>query len=164
VSSCCCGVGLDPGMGVLHMDTINRDSLAGDLMEPVRPDVDAYVIKWMLRQPLKRNWFFEERNGNCRLMADLTSELSQTALTWARLAAPIAEWIAKEIASTTRTATPIPATRLTQNHKRALSGGMFTAGVRDSVKPQNACSVCGNEIPNRSKKCKARWSKACLSA
>lgn len=58
-------------MGVLHLDTTNRDSLACDLMEPVRPDVDAYVLKWILRQPLKRSWFFEERNGNCRLMADL---------------------------------------------------------------------------------------------
>jgi CRISPR-associated endonuclease Cas1 len=37
-------LGLDPEMGVLHMDTINRDSLACDLMEAIRPDVDDYVI------------------------------------------------------------------------------------------------------------------------
>jgi CRISPR-associated endonuclease Cas1 len=37
-------LGLDPEMGVLHMDTINRDSLACDLMEAIRPDVDAYVL------------------------------------------------------------------------------------------------------------------------
>src|SRR5215469_17531840 len=30
------------GLGVLHRDTPNRDSLACDLMEPVRPLVDAY--------------------------------------------------------------------------------------------------------------------------
>jgi CRISPR-associated endonuclease Cas1 len=34
-------VGLDPGIGVLHVDTDARDSLACDLMEPARPHVDA---------------------------------------------------------------------------------------------------------------------------
>jgi hypothetical protein len=150
-------LGLDPGMGVLHMDTINRDSFACDLMEPVRPDVDEYVINRMLRQPLKRSWFFEERNGNCRLMADLASQLAETASTWARLVAPLAEWAVKEIASTTRTRMPIPATRLTQNRKLELSGGTFAATSRSPAKPPNTCSVCGNDIPNRSKKCKVCW-------
>jgi CRISPR-associated endonuclease Cas1 len=108
-------LGLDPGMGVLHMDRINRDSLACGLMEPVRPEVDAYVINWILRQPVKRNWFFEERNGNCRLMAELASQLAETTSTWERLAAPLAEWIAKEIASMARTGRPIPALAITQN-------------------------------------------------
>ena len=33
-------LGLDPGLGVLHADTPARDSLACDVMEPVRPMVD----------------------------------------------------------------------------------------------------------------------------
>lgn len=37
-------LGLDPGLGVLHRDTPNRDSLACDLMEPVRPLVDVSVF------------------------------------------------------------------------------------------------------------------------
>jgi CRISPR-associated endonuclease Cas1 len=148
-------LGLDPGMGFLHTDTINRDSLACDLMEPVRPDVDAYVINQMLRRPLKRNWFFEERNGNCRLMADLASQLAETASTWARLAAPLAEWAVKEIASTTRTGRPIPATRLTQNHKRALTGGTFIPISEPQLKRPKLCSVCGTEIQNRNNKCRS---------
>jgi CRISPR-associated endonuclease Cas1 len=36
-------LGLDPEMGVLHMDTTNRDSLACDLMEPIRAEVDDLV-------------------------------------------------------------------------------------------------------------------------
>jgi CRISPR/Cas system-associated endonuclease Cas1 len=82
-------LGLDPEMGLLHMDTINRDSLACDLMEPIRPDVDAYLLKWITDRPLKKNWFFEERNGNCRLMADLASQLAQTTSTWARWSRPL---------------------------------------------------------------------------
>ena len=148
-------LGLDPGMGVLHTDTINRDSLACDLMEPVRPDVDAYVLNRILRQPLRKSWFFEERNGNCRLMPDLATQLAETTSTWARLAAPLAEWAVKEMASTTKNGRPAPATRLTQNHKRALSGGEFSPRPKDSVRLHNMCSTCGNEIPNRSKKCRA---------
>ena len=36
-------LGLDPGLGVMHVDTNARDSLACDLMEPIRPQVDAFV-------------------------------------------------------------------------------------------------------------------------
>src|SRR2546428_423343 len=58
----------DPGLGVLHVDTPARDSLACDLMEPVRPLVDGFVLDWIMREPLRRECFFEQRDGNCRLM------------------------------------------------------------------------------------------------
>jgi CRISPR-associated endonuclease Cas1 len=45
-------LGLDPGLGVLHVDTPARDSLACDLMEPIRSHVDAYLVDWITRQPL----------------------------------------------------------------------------------------------------------------
>jgi CRISPR-associated endonuclease Cas1 len=81
-------LGLDPGLGFLHLDSPSRDSLACDLMEPVRPKVDAFVLDWITRSPLKREWFFEQRNGNCRLMASLTTRLSETASTWRVAIAP----------------------------------------------------------------------------
>ena len=56
-------VELDPGIGFLHVDTDARDSLACDLMEPVRPQVDAFLLDWILKEPLKREWFFEQRDG-----------------------------------------------------------------------------------------------------
>jgi hypothetical protein len=64
---------LDPGLGVLHQDTSNRDSPARDLMEPVRPLVDTYLFDWTNRGPLPREWFFEQANGNCRLMGSVCS-------------------------------------------------------------------------------------------
>jgi CRISPR-associated protein Cas1 len=36
--------GCDPSMGCLHADQRNRDSLALDAMEPVRADVDAFLL------------------------------------------------------------------------------------------------------------------------
>src|SRR5438132_5327266 len=64
-------LGLDPGLGFFHADTAARDSLACDLMEPIRPQVDGFVLDWITREPLKRAWFFEQRDGNCRLMSTL---------------------------------------------------------------------------------------------
>src|SRR5262249_22148449 len=88
-------LGLDPGLGVLHVDAENRDSLSLDLFQPVRPQVDSYLLDWITHQPLRREWFFEQRNGNCRLMASFTAQLSETAPTWGRAVAPVAEWVAQ---------------------------------------------------------------------
>src|SRR5260370_12523630 len=61
-------LGLDPGIGFLHVETDARDSLACDLMEAVRPHIDAYLLDWLRRQPFRREWFLEKGDGNCRLM------------------------------------------------------------------------------------------------
>lgn len=48
-------LGLDAAMGVFHIDQPSRDSLACDLMEPVRPLVDSCLLEWITTQPLKRS-------------------------------------------------------------------------------------------------------------
>src|SRR5271156_6042716 len=88
-------LGLDPGIGVLHNDLRSRDSLACDLMEPVRPRVDAFVLDWLRRAPLRREWFFEQRDGNCRLMGSFAEILSETATMWRTAVSTFAEWIAR---------------------------------------------------------------------
>src|SRR6202521_5258700 len=90
-------LGLDPGIGVMHVDSPSRDSLACDLMEPIRPLVDAYVLDWIGSEPIRREWFFEQRDGNCRLMGSFAIRLSETAATWGRAVAPIAEWVARTL-------------------------------------------------------------------
>jgi CRISPR/Cas system-associated endonuclease Cas1 len=53
-------MGLDPGIGLLHADTPNRDSLACDIMEVCRPrGVDAFVLNWLQSEPLRRSDFWE---------------------------------------------------------------------------------------------------------
>ena len=117
-------LGLDPGLGVLHFDTRTRDSLAYDLMEPVRPQVDAYVLEWISRRPLRREWFFERRDGTCRLMGSFAVGLSETAPTWARAIAPLAERVSRTLWSTIRKPARqvSPATRLTEAHRRQAKG------------------------------------------
>jgi CRISPR-associated endonuclease Cas1 len=117
-------LGLDPGIGVLHADTRTRDSLACDLMEPIRPQVEAYLLDWLQRGRLQRRWFFEERDGNCRLTSECAAQLSETSRIWRNALGPLAEWIAQTLWSTTSrpSRAKAPSTRLTQNRKREAKG------------------------------------------
>jgi len=117
-------LGLDPGIGFLHSDTRTRDSLACDLMEPVRPQVDAFVLDWLRREPWQKKWFFEETDGNCRLTSVFTARLSETSKTWRQALGPFAEWIARTLwsARSQPTSAKPPATGLTQNRKREAKG------------------------------------------
>src|SRR5882762_3330149 len=76
---CAVAMGLDPGIGFLHVDTSNRDSLPCDLMEVCRPNVDRFVLNWLQSEPLRRSDFWEDRNGNCRLVSSLAIKLCETA-------------------------------------------------------------------------------------
>ena len=123
--------GLDASIGIFHVDQPNRDSLACDLMEPVRPQVDAYLLDWITTQPLKREWFFEQPNGNARLMSSLTERLSETAPTWARAVAPLAEWVAQALWNSIAKSTsnkPTMSTPLTQRHRSEGRGNAFVMG------------------------------------
>ena len=139
-------LGLDPGLGVLHVDMPARDSLACDLMETVRPQVDAYLLDWITRETLKRDWFLEQRNGNCRLMGSLAILLSQTALTWGRAVAPFAEWVAQtfwnSIRKPTRKDHTLP-TRLTQRRRSEGRGKKFTSRKEPAQSQRNVCTGCG---------------------
>jgi hypothetical protein len=141
-------LGLDPGLGVLHVDTKARDSLVCDLMEAVRWRVDAFVLDWVMRQPLKREWFFEQQDGNCRLTASFAAQLCQTAPMWARAVAPFAEWVARTLWSTASKPTghARPATPLTQRHRREAKGAPSLPLAERPPKPQTLCRGCGKNI------------------
>jgi len=142
-------LGLDPGLGVLHVDTPGRDSLACDLMEPVRPHVDAFVLDWITRDILKREWFFEQRDGNCRLMATLVERLSETAPTWGRAVAPYAEWVADALWTSIRKPSrnePKMPTRLTQRRRSEGRGKDFVLNLQVPAHPTKVCAGCGAKM------------------
>ena len=58
--------GFDPGVGILHTDKRYRGSLAHDLMEPVRPAVDGFVLDLLADHALQRGDVYETREGVCR--------------------------------------------------------------------------------------------------
>jgi hypothetical protein len=138
-------VGLDPGIGILHADTPARDSLACDIMEAIRPSVDAWLLEWIMREPFRRSDFFEERNGNCRLLRTLTVKLGETTSTWGTLVAPWAEYVARTLWIRTRTNSNSIPTRLTQQHRREAKGGSAARAVV-TPKPDRVCRGCGKSI------------------
>src|SRR5262249_50804681 len=71
-------VGLDPGLGFLHVDQRARDSAALDVLEAIRPDIDAYVLRLIRRRTWSRRDFAELRDGTCRILPPLTHELAET--------------------------------------------------------------------------------------
>ena len=113
-------------------------------MEPVRPLVDGYVLKWLRTQPLGREWFFETGAGNCRLMGSLTEHLAQTAPVWARAVAPIAEEVAKRLWTNRKVrpsqkALPTVLTR----HRRVAQGASAIALTPKPPNPPKVCKICG---------------------
>ncbi len=62
----CAGHGLDPMLGFLHEPAHGRESLACDLIEPLRPRVDARIVELFSRQELTREHFSMNTAG-CRL-------------------------------------------------------------------------------------------------
>jgi CRISPR-associated endonuclease Cas1 len=141
------GMGLDASLGVLHADTPHRDSLALDLLEPARIQVDSYVIDYFLRHPLRKEWFFEERNGNARLMSSLVSRLTETISMWGRAVAPVAEWVAQALwnSSRSRSTNDSVPTRLTQRRRIEGRGNELRPNRSAVPKRIRVCELCGTE-------------------
>lgn len=148
-------LGLEPALGLgLHTDTPNRDSLALDVLEPVRPDIESWLVSWIMREPFRRADFFETSSGNCRLRSHLCSKLSETAPTWGKLVAPWAEYVASTLwTSTSRPRSGrLPSTPLTQQHRREAKGQVALQNVL-APRPQRVCRGCGavlgsNQVSN----------------
>jgi CRISPR-associated endonuclease Cas1 len=147
-------LGLDPGFGLLHVDHATRDSLVYDLMEPIRPRIDEYVLNWVMEKPLSKSWFFELRDGSCRLMASITEQLTETAKTWGNDVAPIVEWFAKALSVSSPTSERLrpPGTRLTQRNR--------VAGARSDLPPTKRpprqagiCESCGGAASTDARYC-----------
>ena len=141
-------LGLDPGIGFMHFDTDARDSVACDLMEAVRPQIEAYLFDWIQRQPFRRDWFFEKGDGNCRLTTPICLRLSETAQTWGGLVAPVAEWVSRALWSTVRNAKRhgLPATHLTETNRRKAKGGEFHLPLAAPPQPPHVCPRCGSSV------------------
>ena len=93
---------LDPALGLLHADRSERASLACDLMEPVRPSVDAFALSLFRDRQFTKDDVFERHDGHCRLLPSITHELSGTAALWAQRVWPVADAVASALAGKPR--------------------------------------------------------------
>ncbi len=152
----CLAVGLDPGIGIAHADQHSRDSMALDVMEVVRPRVDAFVLELLRTRVFRASDFFETRQGVCRVLPPLTHSLAETAPMWAKCVAPVAERVAHMLASVPGARISRITTPLTQRNRSAGRRGLrrkprLAGAVRAASVPA-ACRICGVILvaPNRS--------------
>jgi CRISPR-associated endonuclease Cas1 len=149
----CLIVGLDPTLGIVHGDYRSRDSLALDVMEAVRPHVDAYVLELLERKTFRATDFHETRRGVCRVVAPLTHELVNTAPAWADRLAPIVERVALALASTpgshvSRLATPLTNAKRHTGRDQMRKHPRTRSKLR-APKVDRRCHRCGGEVPHR---------------
>lgn len=90
----CAAVGLDPGLGVVHADSRARASFALDLIEPVRPEAEGYVLDLLASRSFRKAEFTETGDGHVRVMAPLTHALAEALPRWRKALAPWAEKVA----------------------------------------------------------------------
>ena len=157
-------VGCDPAMGVVHADRPNRASFACDLMEPVRPLVDAFILKLLEDRTFRADDFFETREGNCRLMPPLAKALADTAPQWAAALGVFAERAASTFANIPLSAPLLSAGReaprlrlrtpLTQQNRKRKE----KAAPRTIPALEVRCKECGNTLANP----KRHYCDACL--
>jgi hypothetical protein len=140
----CLKMGLDPLLGVLHVDDRDRDALVLDLIEPVRPLVDSWVLDLLAGHSFEKADFSEREDGRVSVLAPLSHELTETMPRWAAELAPWAERAATVFAGSSPYPIPVP-TRLTQRNKRtrterpSRTATNRTAALRVS----RGCRECG---------------------
>lgn len=142
-------VGLDPCLGLFHANQVNRDSLACDVMEVVRPNVDAWLFKLLPGRTFSRKEFVELKTGAVRVTAQLTPELAKTAALWASLAAPVAEFVAQRLLDTSGKKLRLPTNLSQSNRSRGRDGiRQRERSTQAEIKPdlQNLCKSCGTRI------------------
>jgi CRISPR-associated endonuclease Cas1 len=153
---------LDPGLGFAHVDT-NRDSLALDVMEAVRPEVDAWLLEFLATRPFKARDFIEERDGRCRLTSTIAYELAPSISRWRSAVAPIVDRLvdrlngaerelAERVGVTPRPVRPRLATLSEHRTRARIETAVDHRGKRASeAKPEQRCKNCGE--PFRGKRC-----------
>lgn len=151
-------MGLDPGLGVLHADQRARDSLALDVMEAVRPDVDAYLLDLIDARTFRRADFLETREGGCRIVAPLTHELANTITLWRARLGPIVEETARQISENGVNRIP---SKLTGAARSAGRDHLRQQVPHESPRPRAVaatCRTCGERLDGNTR----RYCQLCL--
>lgn len=143
----CMAMGLDPGLGLYHADQRYRDSLACDLMEPVRPTVDMHLLQMLQTRSFKKADFFETRQGVCRVMPSVSRHLAPTAVKWSAAVAPVVERVAQTLASDctrskrSQRPLPTPLSRRNRSQSRHRLKELKRDRVERSASAKRAMSV-----------------------
>ena len=153
-------LGLDPGLGIVHTDKKNRDSLALDLLEPLRPVAEQQLLQLLTARFFTSDDFHGTAQGSCRLLPPLTHLVAQALPEFAVAVAPLAEGIAHAMAHSSpgsiRLRTPLSRSNYTAaqtpSSRRVTRRPPGTTGVLPT------CQTCGTQLYDRRRQlCTGCW-------
>jgi hypothetical protein len=153
-------VGLDPGLGIVHTDQKNRDSLALDLLEALRPIVERHVLQLLDRRHFTTADVHETRTGACRLLPPLTHELAEALPGYAAAVAPFAEAVVHALAGSSpgKIALTTPLSRANTVNAQTRGAGSAHRRHDDTSAPRRTCRSCGVELYGSARKlCTICW-------
>ena len=153
----CTGMGLDPGLGVYHFDKRGRDSMVYDLVEPIRPFIDEFVLDLLDGHVFRAADFYQTRRGVCRIAPALAAHLAATGPLWAIHIGPVVERVAQMLLPGKNLPTPLThqnlkagrdSQRQNPTRDRAPRVAMPPAGCRECGKPTRGlyCDDCRPEV------------------
>ena len=70
-------IGLNPELGIIHTDVDNRRSMALDLIETIRPDIDRIAFQYFRQQVFSKSDFWETERGSVRIGLEIRKVLIQ---------------------------------------------------------------------------------------
>jgi hypothetical protein len=148
----CLAMGLDPGLGVLHADQKARDSLALDVLEAIRPDIDEYILGLLRTAVLRRHDLYETRQGVVRILPPLSHRIAETAPMWAARVAPVVEHVAATFATSSPYSSLSLPTLLTQARRSSRFGSSKPQRISLPAAP-SICEACGAPVPRSHRLC-----------
>ncbi|MGA8726294.1 MAG: CRISPR-associated endonuclease Cas1, partial [Acidimicrobiales bacterium] len=160
----------------LHLDAVNRDSMVLDLLEPIRPEIDRFVIDLMAEATFNRSDFIERGDGSIRIAPALVQRLASTMPTWSRAASPHAERVAhvfgQLVAGKWQPRTPLTkrnaraaAAVVKARKQQAASKGRQSAKIREGTRRHDldsfaGCVDCGGPLDRASHlRCSRCWER-----
>jgi hypothetical protein len=145
-------VGLDPGLGLLHADQLNRDSLSTDLMEPVRHVVDRYVFDLLARRRFAADDFFETPAGCLPGYPTARSGASWRRARLGRAVGRVAEDVARRLEEGGN-GRPMPTPVSGRNRSAGRAGGRGDGAAAPRPLRSRGCTQCGGPTPPKRRTC-----------
>lgn len=133
----CAAVGLDPDLGLIHVDDRRRESFIYDLLEPLRAKADVGALELLHKAKLQPSMFHELRDGVVRLDPDLTDVIAASLMPrFAKAALELANDYVQQLR------------RITVARKLAREAPKPIAARRQSWK-QSTCGYCNELLPRK---------------
>lgn len=133
----CEAVGLDPDLGLIHVDDRLRESFIYDLLEPLRSNADVWALELLHKERLHPAMFHELREGIVRLDPDLAGLLARTLMPRFRKATlEMANDYAKQLRRVT-----VP--------RRLIREGPKPISARRETWDRSTCGYCKEPLPRK---------------